>query len=74
MSIPKGVRDNYATMLAAAESGNLALLEGKDAITGVPRYVICAVNQTKDGYQFVPFGHMESEMNPYDRYLPPELP
>jgi len=72
VSIPKGVRDNYTTMLAAAASGDLALLECKDAITGVPRYVICAVNTKEDEFLFVPFGHMESEMNPYDRYLPPE--
>ena len=72
MSIPKHIRDNYTTMLAAAASGDLALLECKDAITGEPRYVVCAVNTKEGDYLFVPFGHMESEMNPYDRYLPPE--
>lgn len=73
MAIPQFARDNFNTLLHAAENGQLALMECKDAMSGQPRYVICAVNRDADDFAFVPFGHLESEMNPYDRYLPPEV-
>lgn len=72
MSIPEGVRTNFETLVAAAKAGDLACLECKDAQTGDPRYVICAVGSDGEQFLFTPFGHMESEMNPYERYTPPE--
>lgn len=72
MSIPKGVVANFNVLLAAAKDGALGLLECRDAVTGEPRYVICAVNRTDAGAAFVPFGHMHADGNPYEAYLFPE--
>ena len=73
MAIPEGVKANFNTLLRAAEHGDLALMECKDADTGATRYVICAVSMCPNGdYAFVPFGHMESERNPFSAYVPPE--
>lgn len=72
VSIPKGVRANFQTLLSAAENGALALMECQDADTNEPRYVICAVNRGAGTYQMVPFGHMVGARNPYEAYIPPE--
>lgn len=54
---------------APPRTGHLALMECADAVTGEPRYVICAVGG--DGnYVFTPFGHL-ADGNPYDAYVPP---
>lgn len=71
MSIPDPTRANFNTLLRAAESGDLALMECTDATTGEPRYVICAVGFDRGQYLFTPFGHM-ADGNPYDAYVPPE--
>ena len=71
MSIPAHARSNFQTMLRAAGDGNLALMGCLDAVTGRPRYVICAVGRDKDDYVFTPFGHL-ADGNPYDAYLPPD--
>jgi hypothetical protein len=70
MSIPDHVSTNFDTLLRAASNGNLALMECTDAITGEPRYVICAVGREGTDYLFTPFGHL-ADGNPYDAYLPP---
>lgn len=71
MSIPDYARANFATLLRAAEDGNLALMECLDAETGVVRYVICAVGREAGDFVFTPFGHL-ADGNPYDAYLPPD--
>ncbi|MDB5723333.1 MAG: hypothetical protein JWQ16_87 [Novosphingobium sp.] len=43
MAIPDAYRQNFDTLLRAAGEHHLALLECRDAATGEPRYVICAV-------------------------------
>ena len=43
MSIPEHARVNFNTLLRAAACGDLALVECADAMTGEPRYVICAL-------------------------------
>ena len=70
MSIPDHARTNFDTLLRAASNGNLALMECTDAITGEPRYVICAIGRQGTDYLFTPFGHL-ADANPYDAYLPP---
>jgi hypothetical protein len=70
MSIPDHARANFQTLLRAAADGNLALMECNDAVTGEPRYVICAVGRDGTDFVFAPFGHL-SDGNPYDAYLPP---
>ena len=69
--IPDHARANFQTLLRAAESGDLALMECADAATGEPRYVICAIGRHDGDYMFTPFGHL-ADGNPYDAYLPPD--
>ena len=68
--IPDHARGNFQTLLRAAESGDLALMECTDTATGEPRYVICAVGRHDGDYMFTPFGHL-ADGNPYDAYFPP---
>jgi hypothetical protein len=70
MAIPDHARTNFDTLLRAASDGNLALLECLDAATREPRYVLCAVGRSEDGYVFSPFGHL-ADGNPNEAYLPP---
>lgn len=70
MAIPEPYRRNFETLLRAAADGNLALLECRDALTGVPRYVVTAVGRDEGDYVMTPFGHLH-DGNPYDAYLPP---
>ena len=71
MSIPDAYRTNFETLLSAARADNLCLVECKDAKTGEPRYVICAVSTFEGEFVFVPFGHL-SDGNPFHAYIPPE--
>ena len=73
VSIPDYISKNFDTLLRAASNGNIALMECTDAITGEPRYVICAVGREGTDYVFTPFGHL-ADGNPYDAYLPPAEP
>ena len=71
MSIPDHARANFQTLLRAADDGNLALLECTDAVTGAPRYVVCAVGRDGEEFLFTPFGHL-ADGNPYEAYRPLE--
>lgn len=71
MAIPDYARTNFDTLLRAASDGRLALMECLDAVTGDPRYVLCAVGNDNGEYVFTPFGHLANG-NPYDAYLPPD--
>lgn len=71
MSIPDYARENFNTLLRAAKENSLALMECNDAVTGEPRYVICAVShEVHDEFLFTPFGHL-CEGNPFEAYTPP---
>ena len=71
MAIPDWVKENFRTMLRAAEDGNLALMECTDAQTGESVYVACAVNPLLEGaYVFVPLAKLFSG-NPYEELIPP---
>jgi len=70
MAIPDAHARNFQTLLRAAADGNLALMECTDAVTEVPRYVLCAVGRADGDYVMTPFGHLH-DGNPYDAYLPP---
>ncbi len=71
MSIPDDARANFNTLLRAAASGDLALVECADTATGEPRYVLCAVGRDGGDYVMTPFGHL-APGNPFEAYLPPE--
>ena len=73
MSIPDYARTNFDTLLRAAASGDLALVECADAVTGEPRYVLCAVGRDGGEYLMTPFGHLAPD-NPFEAYVPPRLP
>lgn len=70
MAIPDTYRANFNTLLRAAQSGDLALMECADAQSREPRYVICAVGRDGDEFIFVPFGHLH-DGDPYEAYIPP---
>ena len=70
MAIPDAYARDFETLLRAAEAGDLALMECTDAVTGVPRYVICAVGRADGDYVMTPFGHLH-DGNPFDASLPP---
>ncbi|MDD4616023.1 MAG: DUF6117 family protein [Alphaproteobacteria bacterium] len=71
MAIPDYARENFETLLRAAESGDLALMECTEVASGSTRYVIVAVGRDKEDYVFTPFGHL-AEGNPFEMYCPPE--
>jgi hypothetical protein len=79
MAIPNYASKNFQTLLRAAEAWHLALMECTDAVTGVPRYVICAVGwqegeqsgEQGGQYLMTPFGHL-ADGNPYELYVPPD--
>lgn len=71
MAIPDSFRANFDTLLRAAADGNLALLESADAISGEPRFVVCAVAFDGASYCMTPFGHL-ADGNPFDQYRPPQ--
>ena len=71
MSIPDHARANFQTLLRAASSGDLALMECADVATGESRYVICAVGRDEGDFVFTPFGHL-ADGNPFEIYRPPE--
>ncbi len=71
MSIPSYARTTFQTLLRAAATGDLALMECIDAATGELRYVICAVGREEGDFVFTPFGHL-ADGNPYDAYRPPD--
>jgi len=73
MAIPEHFRTNFQTLLRAAADKALALMECNDAVTGEPRYVLCAVGRDKGAYVMTPFGHL-ADGNPYEAYLPPDVP
>jgi hypothetical protein len=71
-AIPEYHRDNFQTLLRAAQNDHLCLISCKDAVTGEPRYVIAAVVLQQNGEaEFTPFGHL-SNGDPYEEYIPPE--
>ena len=70
MSIPEHARANFQVLLSAAANGDLALMECADAVSGEPRFVICAVGREGEDFLFTPFGHL-AEGNPYEAYVPP---
>ena len=73
MSIPDPIRTNFQTLLRAAEAGHLALLECTDAKTGGTRFVIRAIHEDGGAFAITLFGHMVSDGNPYEAYVPPTV-
>lgn len=70
MAIGKGDKQNFETLLKAAKQNDLALLECQDITTGENRSVLCAVNRSQDGFEFIPLAKL-FVANPYDELRPP---
>lgn len=71
MAIPEGYRQNFQTLLDAVGNNQAALVECKDAATGKPVMVICALSFSEDGsVTMSPFAKM-FDGNPYEELLPP---
>ena len=73
MSIPDYASTNFNRLLRGAAAGDLALVECTDAVTGEPRYVLCAIGHDGGDYMMTPFGHL-APGNPFDAYVPPQTP
>ncbi len=71
MAIPEAYKTNFETLLRAASDGQLALIECRDAATGQPRYVICAVGYDGEEFLMTPLGHLH-DGNAFEAYLPPD--
>ncbi|WP_422051133.1 DUF6117 family protein [Sphingomonas leidyi] len=70
MAIPDAFRRNFSTLLRAAESGDLALVECTDVQTGASLRDLR--RRPEDGdYVITPFGHLH-DGNPFEAYRPPE--
>ena len=70
MAIGKGDKQNFETLLNAAKHDDLALLECQDITTGEKRSVLCAVNRSQDGFEFIPLAKLFAA-NPYEELRPP---
>ena len=70
MAIPDYARANFETLMNAAKTGDLALMECTEAQSGETRYVLCAVGRDDDYFVMTPFGHL-APGNPYEAYIPP---
>jgi hypothetical protein len=56
--------------LCVAPCGDLALMECAHAMTGEPRYVLCAIARDGADDAITPFDHL-APGNPYEAYEPP---
>lgn len=72
MALKKGDRKNFKSLLRAASSGHLALVESTDAKTGEYRALLCAVVFDGSEYVVTPFGHLCTG-NPFEDYTDPTL-
>jgi hypothetical protein len=67
--IPKGHKNNFETLKQAAINGDLALMECHCSATGKPVMVLCAVNHSRDEFEFVPVAKL-FDGNPYEEVIP----
>lgn len=64
---------NFNTMLKAARSKDLCLIQCTDARTGDPVATVCMVNQDAEGnVELAPVAKLFNT-NPYEELLPPEV-
>lgn len=71
--IPEGHKNNFDTMMLAAQNGDLCLAQCADKKTGNMVLVICATFEHEDGdIQMVPMARM-FESDPYEEVCGPDL-
>ena len=70
--VEEGYKRNFATLIQAVVSGNVALLDCRDRQTGKPVRVIVALSQEAErgDVTFVPLAKM-FDGNPYEEVDPP---
>lgn len=67
-----GHKQNFDTLKAAMEAGDLALIECKDDRTGKQVAVLCAIGHNEDGsYQMAPLGRLH-EIEDLNHLCPPK--
>lgn len=72
MAIREGYKTNFETLKAAADAGDLCIMEVYNRISGAPAVLVCATYQDDDGYiNFVPLARM-FDGNPYEEYVTEE--
>ncbi len=69
--IPEHHKQWFAQLQAASKNNDLALISCLDAKTMEPRSVISLVGHENGEYIITPIGHLCTEDNPYEAYLPP---
>jgi hypothetical protein len=73
MSIERGYKANFRTLLQAIENNDVCLMKCRDVTTGQKVVVICAVNHHENGdVSMAPIAKM-FDGNPYEELLPPSL-
>jgi hypothetical protein len=71
MSLPAWHTANFDTLMLAAASGALALVEALDRSTNEKVALLCAVAEDDGEFAITPFAQMV-EGNPFTRYAPPD--
>jgi hypothetical protein len=67
---PRSLPPKFRDLAARRRGGRSCLLECTDAVSGIPRYVICAVGREAMDYRMTPFGHLH-DGDPFKAYIPP---
>ncbi len=71
--IPEHHKQWFEELTRAFANLDVTLMSCLDAKTGEPRSVICITQREEDGsVTFIPVGHLRSEPNPFEAYIPPK--
>jgi hypothetical protein len=70
MALSEGDKKNFQTLKEAFDSNRVALVECKDAKTGEPVAVLCAMNDDNGLVGMVPFARFFTG-NPYEELVDP---
>ena len=69
--IPEHHKQWFKQLKNACAVGDLAIMSCLDAKTLEPRTVLTLVGRDETGFVMTPVGHLCTEDNPYEAYLPP---
>lgn len=70
--INEAYKQNFETLNRAVKSGDSVLVECKDAVTGKPVMVVCAVQRVGNEFQVIPLAKL-FDGDPYDELVPPSV-
>jgi hypothetical protein len=69
--LPKHHKQWFHQLQKASSAGDLALIACLDAKTMEPRSVLALVGHEDGAFLVTPIGHLCTEANPYEAYIPP---